>query len=180
MYEESNLTVDHNKLLMDLMDRVGRRHRSCGCCCTRSLSPASTVRANTTTGRCLPIRPCNLLSPGKQPGKNLLFLTFFMEHHPGSLQVCGHSAGSAISASNDHRLGANEAPPAIVSVFIGQTSPVLDDSWRLASMLTQWREGALDLLSKIPNLELDNTDRNRTSPCLHRQQVSRSGWWALP
>jgi len=164
MFEECNLAVDHNQLLMDLMDRVARRHK------LRVLlheKPFAGVNGSgkhnnwsmsTNTGR-------NLLSPGKMPGKNLLFLTFFMNTVQAVHRYADVLRSSVASASNDHRLGANEAPPAIVSVFIGETlADVLD---RLEAGIDADAAGvkeALDLLSKIPSLELDNTDRNRTSP----------------
>ncbi|MCB9049687.1 MAG: glutamine synthetase III [Lewinellaceae bacterium] len=164
MYEESNLAVDHNQLLMDLMDRVGRRHK------LRVLlheKPFAGVNGSgkhnnwsmsTNTGR-------NLLSPGKQPGKNLLFLTFFMNTIQAVYRYADILRASVASASNDHRLGANEAPPAIISVFIGQTlTEVLDKLEAGIDADAAGVKEALDLLSKIPNLELDNTDRNRTSP----------------
>ncbi|MCB0559443.1 MAG: glutamine synthetase III [Lewinellaceae bacterium] len=164
MYEECNLAVDHNQLLMDLMDRVARRHK------LRVLlheKPFAGVNGSgkhnnwsmsTNTGR-------NLLSPGKQPGKNLLFLTFFMNTVQAVYRYADVLRASVSSASNDHRLGANEAPPAIVSVFIGET--LTDVLSKLEAGIDADAAGvkeALDLLSKIPNLELDNTDRNRTSP----------------
>ncbi len=164
MYEECNLAVDHNQLLMDLMDRVARRHK------LRVLlheKPFAGVNGSgkhnnwsmsTNTGR-------NLLSPGKQPGKNLLFLTFFMNTIQAVYRHADILRASVASASNDHRLGANEAPPAIISVFIGQTlTNVLDKLEAGIDADAAGVQEALDLLSKIPNLELDNTDRNRTSP----------------
>lgn len=163
IYEDVNIAVDHNQLLMDVMERVAIRHK------LRVLfheKPFAGVNGSgkhnnwsmaTNTGK-------NLLSPGKEPGKNLQFLTFFM----ATIQAVNKHAdilrASIASASNDHRLGANEAPPAIVSVFIGDA---------LTQVLNQIEKGqntgydvneVLALLSKIPDLELDNTDRNRTSP----------------
>ncbi|MCB9275488.1 MAG: glutamine synthetase III [Lewinellaceae bacterium] len=164
MYEETNLAVDHNQLLMDVMDRVAKRHK------LRVLlheKPFAGVNGSgkhnnwsmaTNTGR-------NLLSPGKQPGKNLLFLTFFVNTIQAVYRYADILRASVASAANDHRLGANEAPPAIVSVFVGDTlSKVLG---QMVSGIDAGPSGVkevLDLLSKIPNLELDNTDRNRTSP----------------
>lgn len=164
IFEEVNVAVDHNQLLMDLMERVARRHK------LRVLlheKPFAGVNGSgkhnnwsmsTNTG-------VNLLSPGKDPGRNLRFLTFFV-----NTIACVHKYADILRASiahagNDHRLGANEAPPAIISVFIGEA---------LTKLLNQIANGkktddaavkrALDLISKLPNLELDNTDRNRTSP----------------
>jgi len=164
MFEEVNLAVDHNQLLMDLMDRVAHRHK------LRVLlheKPFAGVNGSgkhnnwsmsTNTGR-------NLLSPGKQPGKNLQFLTFFVNTIQAVYKHADILRASVASASNDHRLGANEAPPAIISVFIGETlTKVLEDIEAGADAGQDGVEKVLDLLSKVPNLEMDNTDRNRTSP----------------
>jgi glutamine synthetase len=164
MYEETNLAVDHNQLLMDVMDRVAKRHK------LRVLlheKPFAGVNGSgkhnnwsmaTNTGR-------NLLSPGKQPGKNLQFLTFFVNTIQAVYRYADILRASVASAANDHRLGANEAPPAIISVFVGDTlAKVLD---RLEAGIDADEAGVqevLNLMSKVPNLALDNTDRNRTSP----------------
>ncbi len=164
MFEEVNVAVDHNQLLMDMMDKVALRHK------LRVLlheKPYEEVNGSgkhnnwsmaTNTGK-------NLLSPGKNPGKNLRFLTFFVTVIRA---VKAHSAllrASVASASNDHRLGANEAPPAIISVFIGQAlTKILRDIEEKEQVDEKDVAEVLDLLSKIPNLEKDNTDRNRTSP----------------
>ncbi|HMQ47572.1 MAG TPA: glutamine synthetase III [Saprospiraceae bacterium] len=164
MFEESNLAVDHNQLLMDIMDRVARRHK------LRVLlheKPFAGVNGSgkhnnwsmaTNTGK-------NLLSPGKKPGSNLQFLAFFMTTIQAVYRYADLLRASVASAGNDHRLGANEAPPAIISVFIGQTlTKVLDDIEQGIEADQHGVKEVLDLLSKVPSLELDNTDRNRTSP----------------
>jgi glutamine synthetase len=164
MYEEVNVAVDHNQLLMDLMDRVGHRHRF------RVLlheKPFAGVNGSgkhnnwsmaTDTGK-------NLLSPGPTPGRNLRFLTFFVNTIKAVHRYADLLRASVASASNDHRLGANEAPPAIVSVFIGESlTKVLHDIEAGIVADAAGVKELLDLLSKIPNLERDNTDRNRTSP----------------
>jgi len=164
MFEEVNVAVDHNQLLMDLMDRVARRHK------LRVLlheKPFAGVNGSgkhnnwsmsTDTGT-------NLLSPGKDPGKNLRFLTFFVNTIQAVFKHADLLRASVASASNDHRLGANEAPPAIISVFIGDTlTKVMDAIENGGEVDASAVEETLDLLSKIPNLEKDNTDRNRTSP----------------
>lgn len=164
MYEEVNVAVDHNQLLMDLMDRVARRHK------LRVLlheKPFAGVNGSgkhnnwslaTNTGK-------NLLSPGKDPSKNLRFLTFFVNTIHAVYKYADLLRASVASAGNDHRLGANEAPPAIVSVFIGETlNSVLDAIEEGAEDSVEDVQRVLDLLGKIPNLEKDNTDRNRTSP----------------
>ena len=164
MYEEVNVAVDHNQLLMDLMDRVARKHK------LRVLlheKPFEGVNGSgkhnnwsmsTNTGK-------NLLSPGKTPGKNLRFLTFFVSTIRAVWEHADLLRASIASAGNDHRLGANEAPPAIVSVFIGSSlKKVLDNIESDIDADEKGVQTVLNLLKKIPNLDLDNTDRNRTSP----------------
>jgi glutamine synthetase len=164
MFEEVNVAVDHNQLLMDLMDRVARRHK------LRVLlheKPFAGVNGSgkhnnwsmaTNTGK-------NLLSPGDIPGRNLRFLTFFVNTIKAVNEYADLLRASVASASNDHRLGANEAPPAIVSVYIGdELTKVLNKIAEGKEVNSEAIKNVLNLLSKIPNLELDNTDRNRTSP----------------
>jgi glutamine synthetase len=164
MFEEVNVAVDHNQLLMDVMDRVALRHS------LRVLlheKPFAGVNGSgkhnnwsmaTDTGK-------NLLSPGKQPGRNLQFLTFFVCTIQAVYRYADLLRASVASASNDHRLGANEAPPAIISAFLGETmSRLLDDVEAGDADGKDSVQEVLDLLSKIPDLERDNTDRNRTSP----------------
>jgi glutamine synthetase len=164
MFEEVNRAVDHNQLLMDLMDRVAKRHKLAVLLHEKPFAGVNgsgkhnNWSMSTNTG-------LNLLSPGKQPGKNLLFLTFFVNTIQAVYRFADILRASVATASNDHRLGANEAPPAIISVFIGDTlSKVLDDIESGIEPDAKGVKEVLDLLSKIPNLELDNTDRNRTSP----------------
>lgn len=167
VYEEVNIAIDHNQLVMVLMDRIARRHHF------RILfheKPFAGINGSgkhnnwslaTNTGK-------NLLSPGHTPKTNLLFLTFFVNiikavsEHPGLLRAAIASAG------NDHRLGANEAPPAIISVFIGkQLTAVLDDVEKRVKDRKMTPDEKTDLkfnIGKIPRIILDNTDRNRTSP----------------
>jgi glutamine synthetase len=164
VFEEINVAVDHNQLLMDLMERVARRHK------LRVLlheKPFAGINGSgkhnnwsmgTNTG-------VNLLSPGKNPGTNLRFLTFFVNTIAAVQKYADILRASIAHAGNDHRLGANEAPPAIISVFIGEAmTTLLDQIAKGKNSDGKEVKRALDLLSKLPNLELDNTDRNRTSP----------------
>lgn len=164
MFEEVNQAVDHNQLLMDLMDRIALRHR------LRVLlheKPFAGVNGSgkhnnwsmsTNTGK-------NLLSPGSAPGKNLRFLTFFVNTIRAVYEHADLLRASVASASNDHRLGANEAPPAIISIFIGDgLSKVLSRIEKDEEITKEDVQSVLDLLSKVPNIEMHNTDRNRTSP----------------
>ena len=164
VFEEINVAVDHNQLLMDLMERVARRHK------LRVLlheKPFAGVNGSgkhnnwslsTNTG-------INLLSPGKNPGTNLRFLTFFVNTITAVHKYADILRASIAHAGNDHRLGANEAPPAIISVFIGDAmTRLLDQIAKSENTDGKEVKRALDLIAKLPNLELDNTDRNRTSP----------------
>lgn len=167
IFEEANQAVDHNSLLMDLMTRVARRHNFKVLLHEKPFSGVNgsgkhnNWSLSTDTGE-------NLLSPGKNPKKNLQFLTFFINTIK-AVQDYGDILRSAIaSASNDHRLGANEAPPAIISIFIGsQLSSVLDELEKVTKGKLSPDEKTdlkLNIVGKIPEILLDNTDRNRTSP----------------
>jgi len=162
VFEEINVAVDHNQLLMDLMDRIARRHK------LRVLlheKPFAGINGSgkhnnwsmgTNTG-------VNLLSPGRK--MNLRFLTFFVNTIAAVHKYADILRASIAHAGNDHRLGANEAPPAIISVFIGEAmTKLLDQIVKGKTSDSQDVKRALDLIAKLPNLELDNTDRNRTSP----------------
>ncbi len=167
IFEEANQAVDHNSLLMDLMTRVARRHNFKVLLHEKPFSGVNgsgkhnNWSLSTDTGE-------NLLSPGKNPKKNLQFLTFFINTIK-AVNDYGDILRSAIaSASNDHRLGANEAPPAIISIFIGsQLSAVLDELEKVTKGKLSPDEKTdlkLNIVGKIPEILLDNTDRNRTSP----------------
>jgi glutamine synthetase len=167
MFEEVNIANDHNLLLMDVMEKVGRKHNF------RVLlheKPFAGINGSgkhnnwslaTSTG-------VNLLQPGKNPKSNMQFLTFFVNTIKAIHDNADLLRAAIASASNDHRLGANEAPPAIISVFIGsQLSQMLDDLEKSikAGKMTPEAKTELKLsIGKIPQLLLDNTDRNRTSP----------------
>src|SRR5690606_23670237 len=167
IFEEANQAVDHNSLLMDLMARVARRHNFKVLFHEKPFAGVNgsgkhnNWSLSTDTGE-------NLLSPGKNPKKNLQFLTFFINTIK-AVNDYGDILRSAIaSASNDHRLGANEAPPAIISIFIGsQLSAVLDELEKVTKGKLSPDEKTdlkLNIVGKIPEILLDNTDRNRTSP----------------
>src|SRR3982751_3174620 len=167
IYEEVSVAVDHNTLLMDVMDRVARRHS------LRALlheKPFAGINGNgkhnnwsmaTDTG-------VNLLAPGKTPKTNLMFLTFFVNTIKAVHDYSDVLRASIASAANDHRLGANEAPPAIISAFIGKylTTVLEQVETRVSGKFDETDEAMLklDIHKSIPELMLDNTDRNRTSP----------------
>ena len=167
IFEETNLAVDHNMLIMGLMRRVARKH---GFRCLLHEKPFAGINGSgkhcnwslaTNTG-------ILLHAPGKTPIENLRFITFIVETLMAVYRHNGLLKGSIISATNAHRLGANEAPPAIISSFLGK---------QLSDLLTKLEESDDDQLfnisgkkamsldiPQIPELLLDNTDRNRTSP----------------
>ena len=165
IFEEINLAIDHNQLLMDLMDRIAKRHNF------KVLlheKPYAGINGSgkhnnwskiTNTGK-------NLLSPGKTPKNNLMFLTFFVNTIKAVSEHADLLRASIASVNNDHRLGANEAPPAIISIFLGsQLSDLLDEieTSRISRIIKDdamlWQG-----IPKIPQILRDNTDRNRTSP----------------
>ena len=168
VYEEANLANDHNQLLMTIMDKIARRHHF------RVLlheKPFKGINGSgkhnnwslgTDTG-------VNLFGPGKTPSENLQFITFLVNVIAAVHKHNGLLKASIMSASNVHRLGAAEAPPAIISTFLGkQISSVLDklehskgdDAIRFDAKSVLKMSG----VSQIPSILLDNTDRNRTSP----------------
>ena len=168
IFEEANLANDHNQLLMTVMDKVSRRHHF------RVLlheKPFKGINGSgkhnnwslgTDTG-------VNLLKPGKTAFENLQFITFLVNVIAAVHRHNGLLKASVMSATNEHRLGANEAPPAIISTFLGtQVSSVLDKIENSQSD-EDIRFDAKNIfrmsgLTQIPTLLLDNTDRNRTSP----------------
>ncbi|MBS1927394.1 MAG: glutamine synthetase III [Chitinophagaceae bacterium] len=167
IYEETNLAVDHNTLLMDIMTRVAKRH---GLIVLLHEKPFAGINGSgkhnnwsmsTDTG-------VNLLAPGKTPKTNLMFLTFFVNTIKAVHDYAEILRASIASAGNDHRLGANEAPPAIISIFIGKflTDVLKQIETRVGDKFDEQDEAMLklDIHRSIPELMLDNTDRNRTSP----------------
>jgi len=167
VFEEVNLAVDHNTLLMDVMSRVAKRHRLKVILHEKPFAGINGSGKHnnwsmaTDTG-------VNLLAPGKTPKTNLMFLTFFVNTIKAVHDYADLLRASIASAGNDYRLGGNEAPPAILSVFIGQyLTNVLDEiEGRVGEKFDEQDEAILklDLHRSIPELMLDNTDRNRTSP----------------
>nr|WP_319571572.1 glutamine synthetase III [uncultured Draconibacterium sp.] len=167
IYEEANLANDHNQLCMDIMQKIARRHKF------RILfheKPFAGINGSgkhnnwslsTDTG-------VNLYSPGKNPKSNLQFLTFVINTLKAVYDNQDLLRASILTASNQHRLGANEAPPSIISVFLGsEVSTMLDlmEEAVVDRKMTPDEKTALKLnIGRIPEIILDNTDRNRTSP----------------
>jgi glutamine synthetase len=167
IYEEANLAVDHNSLLMDIMGRVASKHNFKVLLHEKPFAGINgsgkhnNWSLSTDTG-------VNLLGPGKTPMRNLQFLTFFINTIKAIKEYEELMRAGVASANNDHRLGANEAPPAIMSVFIGaQLTDVLNELQDVTDGKLSPEEKTelkLNVVGKIPEILLDNTDRNRTSP----------------
>ena len=167
LFEEVNVAVDHNQLLMDVMNKVAGRHdfkvlfHEKPFALVNGSGKHNNWSLSTDTGK-------NLLSPGVKPQENLQFLVFFINTIHA---VCRHAdllRAAIASAGNDHRLGANEAPPAIISIFIGsQLFQILEELERPGKRgkSSGATKGVMDIgIGQIPEILLDNTDRNRTSP----------------
>jgi len=167
IFEETNLAVDHNMLLMSLMKKIARKH---GFRVLLHEKPFAGINGSgkhnnwslsTDTGALLH-------GPGKTPEDNLRFVTFIVETLMGVYQHNGLIKASIMSATNAHRLGANEAPPAIISSFLGkQLTNLLDhleNSTKDELFTLAGKQGMKLDIPQIPELMIDNTDRNRTSP----------------
>ena len=167
IFEECNLAVDHNMLIMSLMRKVARKH---GFRCLLHEKPFAGINGSgkhnnwsmtTDTGTLLH-------APGKTPEEHLRFITFVVETLMGVYRHNGLLKASIMSATNAHRLGANKAPPAIISSFLGaQVSELLQrvaDSTGDELFTMEGKHGVKLDIPQIPELMIDNTDRNRTSP----------------
>jgi glutamine synthetase len=167
VFEEANLAVDHNQLIMAVMEKIAMKHKF------RILfheKPFAKVNGSgkhnnwsmaTDTG-------INLLSPGKNPKSNLRFLTFVINTMKAVHDHADLLRASIMSAGNEHRLGANEAPPAIISVFLGsrinEMLKIIEESVGEKKMSPDKKTELKMDIGRIPEILLDNTDRNRTSP----------------
>jgi glutamine synthetase len=167
IFEETNLAVDHNSLLMDVMQKVGERHDF------KVLFHEKPFKGVNGSGKhnnwsMATDTGINLLSPSKTPMSNLQFLSFFINTIKAVNDYEELLRAAIATATNDHRLGANEAPPAIISVFIGeQLTKVLAELEGVSTGKLSPEEKTdlkLNVVGKIPDVMLDNTDRNRTSP----------------
>ena len=164
IYEDTNIAVDHNQIIMDLMDRVAQRHNLAVLLHEKPFAHIngsgkhSNWAIGTDTGE-------NLLNPGNTPQSNLQFLVLLISIIKAVYDNAKILRSAVASAANDHRLGANEAPPAIISVFLGESlTRVLNDLEKGQTTNTNdqaWLSVGID---KIPEIKKDNTDRNRTSP----------------
>lgn len=167
IFEEANLAVDHNSLIMHVMERVAEKHNFMVLFHEKPFANINGSGKHNNWSLATDLGS-NLLSPGKTPMKNLEFLTFFVNTIKAVHDYEELIRATIASASNDHRLGANEAPPAIISVFIGsQLTKVLDELEKVTNGKLSPEEKTdlkLNVVGKIPEILLDNTDRNRTSP----------------
>ena len=167
IYEELNLANDHNQMIMDLMKKIARRHNFAVLLHEKPFAGINgsgkhnNWSLSTDTG-------VNLYSPGKNPKSNLQFLTFVINTLKALHVNQDMLRASILTAPNTHRLGANEAPPAIISAFLGaEVSKMLDlmEEAVVDRKMTPDEKTALKLnIGRIPEIILDNTDRNRTSP----------------
>jgi glutamine synthetase len=167
IYEEANLANDHNQLLMDIMHKIARRHHF------RILFHEKPFKGINGSGKhnnwsLSTDTGVNLCSPGKNPKSNLQFLTFVVNTLKAVYDGQDLLRASILTAGNTHRLGANEAPPSILSVFLGtEVSNMLDlmEQAVVDRKMTPDEKTALKLnIGRIPEIILDSTDRNRTSP----------------
>ena len=167
MFEEANLANDHNLLLMDVLEKFARKHDF------RLLLHEKPFKGLNGSGKhnnwaLATDTGVNLFKPGKNPRSNMQFLTFLVNTVAAIHENADLLRASIASESNDHRLGANEAPPAIISVFLGSyLTRVLDELEKSVKNGKMSPEEKTDLklnIGKIPQILLDNTDRNRTSP----------------
>ncbi len=167
VYKEVNLAVDQNQLLMDLMRKVSQRHdfeilfHEKPFKGVNGSGKHNNWSLQTNTG-------INLLSPGKTPKLNLQFITFLVNTIKAVYEHADLLRASIVSAGNEHRLGASEAPPSIMSVFLGRyLTKVLDDIEKRVENKKMNADEKAELkldIGRIPEILLDNTDRNRTSP----------------
>ena len=172
IFEETNLAVDHNMLLMMLMKKVARKH---GFRCLLHEKPFAGINGSGKHNNWSLATDTGVLlhGPGKTPLDNLRFITFIVETLMAVWKYNGLLKASIVSATNAHRLGANEAPPAIISSFLGkQLSEVLEhicdsedsEFARIPELSRSSKHGIHLDIPQIPELLIDNTDRNRTSP----------------
>ena len=167
IFENVNLANDHNQLVMDLMKRIARKHNFAVLLHEKPYSGVNGSGKHNNWSLCTDTG-INLFGPGSNPKSNMLFLTFLVNVLMMVYKNQNLLRASIASAGNSYRLGANEAPPAILSIFLGrQLSSILDEIAKQASSskMTADEKTTLKLgIGRIPEILLDTTDRNRTSP----------------
>ncbi len=164
IFEEANIAVDHNQLLMDTMKKAARRHGFFAILHEKPFAGinGSGKHLNWSIGTDDGI---NLMNPGKTPNENIQFLIFLVAVLKAVHRHSDILRATVAHSGNDHRLGANEAPPAIISVFLGDQLASILDAIEKGENLKATDAAIIDLgLSSLPVVSKDNTDRNRTSP----------------
>lgn len=164
IYEDVNVAIDHNQILMDLMDRIAQRNNLAVLLHEKPFANVngSGKHSNWALGT---DKGENLLNPGKTPQSNLQFLVFLVATIKAVYKHSKLLRASIATAHNDHRLGANEAPPAIISVFLGDLLTRVLEDLEKGKVTPDTDQAWLNIgIDKIPEIPKDNTDRNRTSP----------------
>ena len=171
IFEEANVAIDHNHITMEVMRRVSKRHDLEVLFHEKPFMGVNGSGKHNNWSMAVSaggadIEGINLLEPGKTPHQNLRFLLFLMATLKGVNKHAGLLRAAIASAGNDHRLGANEAPPAIISVFLGNMlDNLLNEIEKDAHKDLNYTEAVIRLgVNKLPTVMKDNTDRNRTSP----------------
>ncbi|MDD5343322.1 MAG: glutamine synthetase III [Smithella sp.] len=164
MFEEANLAVDHNQIVMDTMKSVAKKHNLA---CLLHEKPFAKINGSGkhVNWSLADNNGNNLLNPGKTPHENITFLVFLIAVVRAVYKNADILRASVATYANDHRLGANEAPPAIISVFLGDQLTDILTSIEKGTVAKATNAEIIDLdISSLPVLSKDNTDRNRTSP----------------
>jgi glutamine synthetase len=164
VYEEANIAVDHNQMLMDTLKAVAKKHRLAALLHEKPFAKINGSGKHLNWSLC-DDKGNNLLNPGKTPHENILFLVFLMATVRAVYRHADILRASVASYGNDHRLGANEAPPAIISVFLGDQLTQILENIEKGTVVKATNAEIIDLgISSLPVVSKDNTDRNRTSP----------------
>jgi glutamine synthetase len=164
IYEDVNVAIDHNQILMDLMDRVAQHHNLAVLLHEKPFANVNGSGKHSNWAIATD-RGENLLNPGKTPQSNLQFLVFLVSTIKAVYKYSKLLRASIASAHNDHRLGANEAPPAIISVFLGELLTRVLEDLEKGHPTDKTDQAWINIgIDKIPGIPKDNTDRNRTSP----------------
>jgi glutamine synthetase len=163
IFGTANIAVDHNQLVMDMIQKIANRH---DLVCLLHEKPFAGVNGSGKHNNwSLSTETANLLSPGKTPHDNAQFLTFLVAILGAINEYAPLLRLSAANAGNDHRLGANEAPPAIISIFLGEQLTDIVDQIKAGALTSSKAAGTMKLgVTTLPEFAKDVTDRNRTSP----------------
>ncbi len=171
IFEEANVAIDHNHLTMEVLKRVAKKHQFEALLHEKPFAGVNGSGKHNNWSMMVTeggpeLQGMNLLDPGKTPHQNLRFLLILMATLKGVHQHAGLLRAAIASSGNDHRLGANEAPPAIISVFLGNMlDNMLNEIEKDAHKGLSYTEAVIKLgVSRLPTVMKDNTDRNRTSP----------------